>query len=163
MHRRKEKTRRPEGRWAFALAEGGALSEEEFLDLTVQDEDHAQGGDELHADLEEAVPAHGVTGCLALVLDHVGTQLPADHRLVGVCHEGTEHLGTEGGTVGRRLLRQRVGTEGGVEQIADVQNRVLDAVAAQRTVKEQDEERGQDAQPADPLELLAQPSMISLL
>ena len=36
-------------------------------------------------------------------------------------------------------------------------------VAAQRTVEEQDEERGQDAQPADPLELLAQPSMISLL
>ena len=79
-----------------------------------------------------------------------------EDRLVGVCHEGTEHLGTERGAVGRRLLRQRVGTEGGVEQIADVQNRVLDAVAAQRTVEEQDEERGQDAQPADPLELLAQ-------
>ena len=58
--------------------------------------------------------------------------------------------------VGHRRLRQRVGAEAGVEQIADVQDRVLDAVAAQGAVEEQNEERGQDAQPTDPFESLAQ-------
>ena len=55
-------------------------SEEEFLDLAVQDEDHAQRSDVLDADFEEAVAAHGVTGRLALLLDHVGADLPADHQ-----------------------------------------------------------------------------------
>ena len=51
---------------------------------------------------------------------------------------------------------QAIGAEAGTEQIADVQNGVLDAVAAQCAVEEQDEEGGQDAQPAHPLELLGQ-------
>ena len=66
--------------------------------------------------------------------------------LGGVADEGVEDLAAV----------HAVGAEAGVEQIAHVQDGVLDAVAAQRAVEEQDEERGQDAQPAHPAELLAQ-------
>ena len=55
-------------------------SEEEVLQLAVQDEDHAQRGDELHADAEEAVAAHGMPGLLHLLLDDLRPDLPADHQ-----------------------------------------------------------------------------------
>jgi len=69
-----------------------------------------------------------------------------DNGLSRVAHEVAEDLGTT----------EAVGAEAGVEQIAHVQDGVLDAVAAQRAVEEQDEERGQDTQPAHPAELLAE-------
>lgn len=41
------------------------------------------------------------------------------------------------------------------EQVAYIEHHILNAVAAQSAVEEQDEERGQDAHPAHPAELLA--------
>ena len=65
---------------------------------------------------------------------------------VGLPMKGVEHLAAV----------HAVGAEAGVEQIAHVQDGVLDAVAAQRAVKEQDEKRGQNAQPTHPAELFAE-------
>ena len=51
---------------------------------------------------------------------------------------------------------QAVVAEAGAEDVAHVQNHVLHAVAAQGAVEAQDQERSDDAQPAQPLESLAQ-------
>ena len=56
------------------------LLAEEVCQLAIQDQDHAQRGDVLDAELEEAVAAHSVAGLLALLLDHLRTDLPADHN-----------------------------------------------------------------------------------
>ena len=69
-----------------------------------------------------------------------------DDALALIQQEASEHI-----TAGHA-----VGAEAGVEQVAHVQHDVLDAVAAQCAVEAHDQERGGDAQPADPLELLAQ-------
>ena len=69
-----------------------------------------------------------------------------DHGLHLVAHEGAEHTGTV----------QAVGAEAGTEQVAHIQHHILDAVAAQGAVEEQDQEGRQNAQPAQPLELLGQ-------
>ena len=76
------KARRPGGgRWGFELFLGGYFLAEEALELTVQDQQHAQRGDVLAADLEEGVAAHFVAdGGFALVLDHLRADLPADHQ-----------------------------------------------------------------------------------
>ena len=69
-----------------------------------------------------------------------------DHGLKLVAHELAEHIGAA----------HAAGAEACAEQVAHVQHDVLDAVAAQCAVEEQDQEGGQDAQPAQPLELFAQ-------
>ena len=79
-----------------------------------------------------------------------------DNGLSGVAHKGVEYLCAQRSAVGRSHLRKGGGAEAGAEQIAHVHHHVLDAVAAQCAVEEQNKERGQDAQPAQPLEALAQ-------
>lgn len=55
-------------------------SEEEALDLTVEDQNHAQRRDEFDADFEEAIGTHLMAGRgFALALDDVRAELPADH------------------------------------------------------------------------------------
>ena len=54
------------------------------------------------------------------------------------------------------LLRLETDPAFRAEQVAYIEHHILNAVAAQSAVEEQDEERGQDAKPAHPFELLAQ-------
>ena len=75
-----------------------------------------------------------------------------DHAFSRIPYQGIEHAGTGRGTLDRCGNCFRA--EACVKQVAHVQNHVLDAVAAQRAVEEQDEERGGDTQPAHPLKLL---------
>ena len=79
-----------------------------------------------------------------------------DDSLGGIPEKCAEHLSAYGSAVGVSDRSHGVGAEARAEQVAHVQHDVLDAVAAQRAVEEQDEERGQDAHPAHPLELLGQ-------
>ena len=69
-----------------------------------------------------------------------------DHGLKLVGQQVAEHI----------AAGQAVVAEAGAEDIAHIQDHVLDAVAAQSAVETQDQEGGQNAQPAQPLELLAQ-------
>ena len=79
-----------------------------------------------------------------------------DDGLALVADEGIEHLGAHGGTIGFSQCSRRMGAETGAEQVAHVQNHVLDAVAAQCAVEEQNKECRGNPQPAQPLELLAE-------
>ena len=69
-----------------------------------------------------------------------------DHALALTGEECAEHL----------TAAQAVRAEGRAGQVADVEDDVLQAVAAEGAVKAHDEERGSDTQPADPLEALGQ-------
>ena len=69
-----------------------------------------------------------------------------DDALNRATHESAEYL----------AAGQTVGAETGTEQVAHIDHHVLDAVAAQCAVEEQNEEGGSDAQPAHPAELLAE-------
>ena len=53
---------------------------EEGIDLTPEDEEHAQRSDDLHADLEETEGLHLVALLLALLLHQIGTDLPTQHQ-----------------------------------------------------------------------------------
>ena len=69
-----------------------------------------------------------------------------DHGLKLVGQDAAEHV----------AAAQTAGAEAGADEVAEVHGDVLDAVAAQSAVEGQDQEGGQDAQPAQPLELFAQ-------
>ena len=69
-----------------------------------------------------------------------------DHGLQLIGQHVAEHL----------AAGQAVVAEAGAEDVAHVQNHVLHAVAAQGAIEAQDQERSDDAQPAQPLESLAQ-------
>ena len=74
---------------------------------------------------------------------------------VGLAMKRRPGLSAHESAVGRRSVSKHICAKPRpLEQVAYIQNDVLDAVAAQRAVEEQDEERGGDAHPAHPFELL---------
>ena len=79
-----------------------------------------------------------------------------DNGLGGAGHESAEHrVAQRGAGRVRRRGGDGTGAKARAEQVAYIEHHILNAVAAQSAVEEQDEERGQDAHPAHPAELLA--------
>ena len=77
-----------------------------------------------------------------------------DNSLGGVGDQSRPGLGANGSAIGCRSLSKYICTKTGLEQVAHIENDILDAVAAQRAVEEQNEKCGCDTHPAHPFELL---------